>query len=223
MEIDESDQPKRAWLVRNLWAIVIIVASLATVGAVAKLASSGSTSLRHEQFTIVSLQPPPLPPPPPQNTATPPPQEDQQIEQPMMKEAETKSEPPKEEPPLGTGIKGNGPDSYGLGGKPGNGRIGGAAASGSRWGWYANQVATRIQEAMRRNRKTRSANLSVDVRVWPDTTGRVSRAQLARSTGDSDLDNVLRDQVLTGLQLQEAPPVGMPAPIVLHVTARQPR
>ncbi|MFZ3375433.1 MAG: energy transducer TonB, partial [Chthoniobacterales bacterium] len=72
------------------------------------------------------------------------------------------------------------------------------------------------------NRKTRSASLNVNVRVWPDATGRINRAQLAGSTGDSTLDSALRDEVLTGLQLQEPPPEGMPAPITLRLTARRP-
>jgi outer membrane biosynthesis protein TonB len=144
------------------------------------------------------------------------------MEQPMIKEDQAKAEPPKDEPPLGTGIKGDGPDSYGLSDKAGNGRIGGNSGNGSKWGWYASQVQSRIQEAMQRNRKTRSASLSVSVRVWPDSTGRIARAQLAGSTGDSGLDAAIRDEILTGLQLQEPPPAGMPAPITLRLAARRP-
>jgi outer membrane biosynthesis protein TonB len=140
----------------------------------------------------------------------------------MIKEEQPKEAPPKDEPPLGTGIKGDGPDSYGLSDKAGNGRIGGNG-DGSKWGWYASQVQARIQQALQQNRRTRTASLSVNIRVWPDTTGRISRAQLAGSTGDASLDSALRDEVLTGLQLQEPPPAGMPAPITLHVTARRPR
>jgi TonB family protein len=64
--------------------------------------------------------------------------------------------------------------------------------------------------------------MSVNVRVWADPNGRISRAQLAGSTGDPSLDNALRDEVLTGLQLPEPPPAGMPAPITLRVTAKRP-
>lgn len=140
----------------------------------------------------------------------------------MIKEEAPKDEPPKDEPPLGTGIKGDGAgDSYGLGSGTGNGRIGGGG-DGSKWGWYASQVQSRIQQALQQNRKTRSASMTVNVRVWPDVNGRIGRAQLASSTGDPSLDNALRDEVLTGLQLQEPPPPGMPSPITLRVTARRP-
>jgi protein TonB len=144
------------------------------------------------------------------------------MEQPMIKEEQPKEAPPKDEPPLGTGIKGDGPDSFGLSDKAGNGRIGGNNGNGSKWGWYASQVQSRIQQALQQNRKTRTASLSLEVRVWADATGRINRAQLAGSTGDPTLDSALRDEVLTGLQLQEPPPEGMPAPITLRLTARRP-
>src|SRR5262249_42169440 len=219
-EVEESEQPaqERRTIFR---AMLIILGLVAVVAVVAKLASGNAVSSHREALTLVSIDPPP-PPPPLQSTPPPPKPEEQTMEQPMIKETQPDSERPKDEPPLGTGIKGDGPDSYGLSNKAGNGRIGGTRTNGSRWGWYASQVASRIQGAMQRNRKTRSANLSIEVRVWPDGSGRVSRAQLTRSTGDPALDNVLRDEVLTGLQLDQPPPAGMPAPIVLHITARQP-
>jgi outer membrane biosynthesis protein TonB len=220
MDAEEVETEPTGWSSKYK-AVFIIIALLILVAITAKMASGNHVSSHRENLTLVSLDPPPPPPPPPQSTP-PPPQEEQRMEQPMIKEAEAKSEPPKDEPPLGTGIKGGGTDNYGLSDKAGNGRIGGTSGNGSRWGWYSSQIAARIQAAMQRNRKTRSANLSVDVRVWPDSSARIARAQLTRSTGDPNLDNALRDEVLTGLQLQEPPPAGMPVPIVLHLTARQP-
>ena len=141
----------------------------------------------------------------------------------MIKEDQPKAPAPaKDEPPMGTGIKGDGSgDAFGLGNGPGNGGIGGNG-NGSKWGWYASQVSSRIQSALQQNRKTRSASMNVKVRVWPDRAGRITRAQLAGSTGDPALDSAV-DQALTGLQLEQPPPAGMPAPIVLQLAARRPR
>ena len=216
---DEPEPPAQSFLKRYRIAIIVTGVVLAGIIAVAKLASSGGGSSRRESITMVSLPPPPPPmmtPPPP------PPQDEQRMEQPMIKEEQPKEAPPKDEPPLGTGIKGDGPDNFGLSDKAGNGRIGGNNGNGSKWGWYASQVQSRIQQALQQNRKTRTASLSLEVRVWPDATGRINRAQLAGSTGDPTLDSALRDEVLTGLQLQEPPPEGMPAPITLRLTARRP-
>ena len=219
MEFDDEPQlPEKSFFKRFRIAIIVTAVVIAGIVTVAKLASNGGSS-KHDNFTLVSIAPPPPPPvitPPP----PPPPQEEQKIEEPMIKEEAPKEAPPKDEPPLGTGIKGPGSDSYGLGSNPGNGRIGGG--DGSKWGWYASQVQSRIQQALQQNRKTRTASMNVNVRVWADPNGRISRAQLASSTGDPALDNAVRDEVLTGLQLPEPPPAGMPAPITLHVTARRP-
>ena len=61
------------------------------------------------------------------------------------------------------------------------------------------------------------------MRVWTDETGRISRVELAGSTGDASLDAALENQVLPGLQLSEGPPEGMPMPILLRLTAQRPR
>jgi TonB family protein len=216
---DEAQQPPKSFFKRFRIAIVVVAIVITGVVVVAKLASSGGSS-RHDTLTLVSIAPPP-PPPPPLTPPPAPPEEQQKIEEPMIKEEAPKEAPPKDEPPLGTGIKGPGGDSFGLGGGTGTGRIG-AGGDGSKWGWYASQVQSRIQQALQQHRKTRAASMTINVRIWPDPNGRISRAQLAGSTGDPSLDGALRDEVLSGLQLPE-PPAGMPAPITLRLTAKRPR
>lgn len=155
------------------------------------------------------------------------------IEQEAVQEDEPKpEEAPPDEPPaapdLSTGIVGNGPaDGFGLGG-PGGGRGGnglgggGRRGGGSKYGWYAAQVQSRIADALRGNKQTSRADVRIEVRIWPDETGRIRRASLARSTGDAALDRVIESEVLTGLRLSEPPPADMPLPIVMRITARRP-
>lgn len=197
--------------------------------AVIKLWPEGGAPARNERITLVSIPPPPPPPPPPPQQPPPPQPEQKMIEQEPVNEPEPKPEEPKpaDEPPaLATGVQGNGPaDSFGLSGRGGSlfGKgSGGSGRANSRWGWYAGQIQTKVQEALRSNRRTRSANLRVDVRIWPDINGRVTRAQLASSSGDAAIDRAIQNEVLIGLQLPEPPPQDMPRPIVLRVTARRP-
>lgn len=154
------------------------------------------------------------------------------IEQAPLEEKPPEPEPkPADEPPpiLGTNIKGDGPsDGFGLGfsgnggGLGGNG-LGGTGRRGGKWDSYARQVQSTIVEALRRNPKSRAASISgLQVRIWPDSAGRVSRAQLVGSTGNPSLDEAIRNEVLTGLQLNEPQPQGMPSPIVLRLNARRP-
>ena len=172
---------------------------------------------------MIRLPPPPPPPTPPQQPTPEQKIEDQheqKMEEPEEKPKDIPEKPP-DEPPIGTNIKGDGQgDSFGLSGSAGNGFGGGG---GSRFDWYAGQVQRRIADALRSNSTTRDATLSVKVRVWADSTGRISRVELAGSTGDPSLDETLRGRVLTGLQLSEGPPEGMPMPILLRLTARRPQ
>jgi TonB family protein len=79
-----------------------------------------------------------------------------------------------------------------------------------------------VTEVMRANPKTRRANLVVNARVWLDASGRITRAELVDSSGDAAMDDVLRREVLMGVQLTEPPPHGMRMPIPLRLTARRP-
>ena len=149
------------------------------------------------------------------------------IEQQPIDDQEPKpDDKPKDAPvALGTNIKGDGgSDAFGLHGSAGGGFLngGGSTRRGSRWGWYAGQVQTAIAEALRKNVLTRNASFRVEVRVWSDSVGRIVRARLGGTTGNAQLDETIRGQVLTGLQLQEPPPAGMPMPIVMRLTARRP-
>jgi TonB family protein len=129
------------------------------------------------------------------------------------------------EPPsdldLGPGSAGGTGPSIGGGG--GNGRKGvGRRSPSSKFGWYAAKVQSAIREALGRNSSTRSATMSVQVKVWADANGRITRAQLVGTSGNPAVDQSIKGQVLTGLQLPQAPPADMPMPINLRITARKP-
>lgn len=185
--------------------------------------------------SMVTLMPPP-PPPPPTPPPTPPPQEPEEkppddVKQEFVEETQPDAAPepdtPPDEAPLGTNIEGNGPDSFGLAKGGGGGLIGGLGKStggggGSKYGLYAGQVQARVADALRNHKKTRSAALNIKVRIWADSTGRVTRATLSGSSGDAAVDRAIREEILTGLQLQSPPPEGMPMPIVMRITATRP-
>jgi outer membrane biosynthesis protein TonB len=175
---------------------------------------------------LVPVPTPPPPPPPPK------PPEIKQVEDKMVEQAPVDDQvekpdepPPQASPDVGTGIVGDGPgDGFGLSGR-GSGMIGGGGprkGGGGKWGWYASQVQGTIAEQLKRHPKTRKAEFRVDVRIWPDASGRISRAKLMGSTGDSSIDAAIADEILDGMQLKEPPPPGMPSPIVLRFTARRP-
>jgi periplasmic protein TonB len=175
--------------------------------------------------------PPQIPPPPIIPPVTTPPVEqtkEEMIQQEEVKPDEAKPEDPKpDEPPaITTSIVGNGPpDGFGSGGGKGgigNGIGGGNGhKNGSKFGWYASQVQNTISDAMRRNSKLKNSSMSIVVRIWADGTGRIIKTKLSGTTGDNVLDEVLKNDILLGLQLKESPPSDMPMPIVMRITAKR--
>jgi hypothetical protein len=83
-------------------------------------------------------------------------------------------------------------------------------------------VQAQIESALRANNRTRRAVMEVQIRLWADGTGRINRVQLVSSTGDAELDALIRNDVLGGMTLREPPPKDMPMPMVTRVTARRP-
>jgi protein TonB len=184
-------------------------------------------------LTIVNIMPPPPPPPPP-----PPMPEQKMIEQPKMADPQIKEEKPVDQPkdepvkdakndeppgPLSLDAKPVGPgDLFNLGGKPGGNPYGGGGGGGSRWGWYSAIVSTQAHDALIANPRTRSLVAQMQIRLWADATGRVTRVVLGASTGDAELDAIIRNEVLGKLMLREPPPKDMPMPVVTRVTAQRP-
>ena len=210
-----------------------ILLAIVLLGGIASFLTSGGKTKkpgpRKSEIVQITLPPPPPPPPPLPKVAPPPPKEVEQKEQEMIEQEPVPDDepPPDNTPPeapsddLSTSIAGNGPGMEGLGGGNGNGKIGGNGrkGGGSKFGWYAAKVQTSIAEALRRHPSTRNAKMVLQVRVWPDSNGRITRAQLVNSSGNPAVDQAIKNQILTGLQLPQAPPADMPIPIVLRITA----
>lgn len=227
MKFDAELKDERSFLQRYGFVLGVgAVVLLAIVVFAGRQLFSGHHEAPHknQEISMVKLQPLPTPPPPPPPAQKPPePMKQEMVQQDHVDKDEQKpDEQPKAEP-VSTGIKGNGPDSFGLASSGGGGTLGGSGHHGSKFGWYAAQVITQVEDALRANPKTRAAKLRIVVRIWPDpNTGRVNRVELSGSIGDPALEAAIKNEVMTGLQLREPPPKDMPLPIVMRITAQRP-
>ena len=226
----EDDEAEPGFLKRH--AVKLGIATVVIAGAVYAFSgpSKPHTTSAPRKVAVpinVEIAPPPAPPPPPPKVE--PPKEEPKEE--MEEETAPVEEAPPEEAPAddAPAVTSNGPDgndSFGLSkGKPGGGNGSGRklGGGGSKYGYYAGQVQSTISAAIRRHSKTKSSTMTITARIWADETGRVTRATLSGTSGDPAVDAALRDEVLTGLQLQSPPPEGMKMPINLRLTARAPR
>jgi len=165
---------------------------------------------KREEMHMITL-PPPLPPPPPPPPPKPmepvPPQE--QVSAPKPQDT---LEAPKDDAMRATDAAG---DSFGLTGSLNGTGQGG----GGRFGWYASSVQSAIGDGLRRNDKTKNVSLHLEVSIWIDDSGRVTRVELDDDSGNRVVDEAIKNEVLQGLQLQ-VPPKGMPQPITLQIARR---
>ncbi len=211
------------------WVILVITLIVAAIWFVSRGSKPSPRTAKTEDTMTILLPPPPPPvqpklePPPPKEE---PPQEEVQEEL-VQEQVDENEQPPDESPPeppsedLGGGSKGGTGPAIGGGRGTGN-RIGSSGGrNSSKFGWYAAKVQSTIREALGRHPSTRSATMSLQVRVWADSNGRITRAQLVGSSGNLAVDESIKNQVLTGLMLPQAPPADMPMPINLRITARK--
>lgn len=196
--------------------VVAGIIIVAVILAVMFLRGQTVTERPGEEKTVRVVLPPPPPPPPPQvkPDETPPEPKPQPIDQPVT---DTPPPPtPQAEPAPGdsalTAREGAGPSNYGLavgdgggtriGGKPGGGGDGFAA--------YANIAVGDIRRAAQSDTALSRGRYSVRLLVAVSAEGRITSVRLIDGSGDARRDAAI-ERRLTGLQLSQRPPQGLPA------------
>jgi protein TonB len=215
---------RKTKLLRYLPAAIGVVLVLAIAVAVYLLQDlfekPAKTKKTVQQITVI--QPPPPPPPPPEQPPPPPEVKEEKIEEPEP-EPEPEPEQPEEAPPsedLGVDAEGAaGSDGFGLVGKKGGrGLIGGGG--GSAIIWYGQQVQKEVSSSLqqRLDGEVRRRKFSALAHIWIGSDGGVSRAELAGSSGDAQVDAALRDALGSlRVRIQQPPPPGMPQPVKIRI------
>jgi len=227
MTFNDDQYEQRGFLQKYGFALGIGAVGLVVVGLIVGQMMNGKKEAPRKQQEVVMIRSIPTPLPPPQQKPPEPPKqtEEKMMDQTPVDASEDKpDDSPAEAPGISTSLTGPGGMDMGLrAARPGGDLIGGSGSKGPRspFGWYAAKVQKSIQDALGRHSVTSKARFERKVRVWTDLSGRITRAKLEGSTGDKALDQAI-NEALTGLQLQEAPPAGMPMPIVMRLSALRP-
>ncbi|MBR1087501.1 TonB family protein [Bradyrhizobium manausense] len=111
------------------------------------------------------------------------------------------------------------PPPLNLGGSDNPAQSDAPRSRGNRWGAYASAVQSALEAGMKANARTRGKSFEVRCEIWVDPKGHVTRVELAKPSGDADIDAALRNEVLPRLALP-APASDMPMPVKGHITAR---
>lgn len=97
--------------------------------------------------------------------------------------------------------------------------IGGGAAGNDRRSWYSRMISRQLEDDLKRAKSLQGKDYRVTAKIWFNPTGAVSRVLLDQSTGNSDLDEALRQEILQ-VSLRDPLPDDIPQPVRLRVVSR---
>lgn len=172
--------------------------------------------------TVKLVQPPPPPPPKPEEPVEEqiqPEPEPMELPQPMEQPqalAAPDAMPGPAGPPGVAGLPGGGAPGGMFGG--GGGGVGGGGG-GNPFGSYAALLQSRVEGAVRGQAQLKRKRYRAVFRVWLNDDGVPQRVELIDTLGSAELDKKFRETVLGIERLPQAPPAGMPQPIVLRVNS----
>ena len=166
--------------------------------------------------TISLVRPPPPKPPeetPPEPQKIDKPKEEVKIDQPQPPQPEAPPPPPGGIPdgPAG-GMATDLAAGSGIG-------IGGGGDRDERRSWYSNMISRQLEDDLRRAKRLQGKDYRVVAQIWFSPSGGVSRVQIDKGTGDSELDEALRQEILQ-VSLRDPLPADIPQPVRLRVVSR---
>ncbi len=179
-----------------------------------------------QQITMIQPPPPPPPPPPVQKPPEPEPEQEKipEPENEPVPEPEPEEAPEPQSDQLGVDADGAaGGDGFGLVGKKGGSSLLGGGTGGSTILWYGGLVKRGLESGLQSALEgaARESSYSVQINIWINASGRVERAELGGSSGNSEVDNEIRAALpKLHFSLDKAPPENMPQPLKIRVTSR---
>ena len=214
---------------RYLVAAAIVLVFLSGGYGVFRVINGDATPKKRivEVMALKLVPPPPLPPPKEEPPPPPPKMVEQKIEPPVDKpDDKPKDEAPPPDAPLALDAQaGPGGDAFGLASKPGGrditlgGGTGGRGGGGNLFGRYAALMQDQIGRRLREDEKLNTMKFRATIRVWLTGAGKVDRVQVMRTTGDTQLDSLIEQELGAMPTLPEAPPREMPQPVIVRIAA----
>jgi outer membrane biosynthesis protein TonB len=157
-----------------------------------------------------------LPPPPPPQLDQPPPEIKEEVKMSIPDPVAKNDAPPPGD--IGVDADGNGADGFQLRARKGGRSL---LDGGGPFAWYASRIQDSIYKILSANKKVRSANYAVTVRLWLGHDGSIERFELANTTGNPELDQSIKLALAKVGPLGNELPADMPQPVRLQIVSRQ--
>lgn len=198
------------------------------------LADTASQKRQVPDAPMLMLPPPPPPPPEPEKLPEP---EIEPVKPEVIEPLPTPLEPlepPKDDTPpspsqeLGDPVTIDGPaqagtDAFGIPAGAGGGMTGGTGAGGLGSGTYSRYVANALQQGLARDPRTRQLVFEdIQIDLWLDASGKTTRAQLVKGTGNPQADEAVLAMVRELSRIDESPPASQRFPMRVSMKGRRP-
>ncbi|QWA10734.1 TonB family protein [Sodalis ligni] len=179
---------------------------------------------------IIPLPPPPPPPPPPKEK---PPEPEKQVEpkpEPELKPTEQPKPQQKAPTPaddLAKPMQMNsdaqaGNDAFNIGAGSGGGMSGSGGGGGLGNATYGQYLSQAFQRALSLDESIRLLSYRMEVNVWLNEAGQVTRAELVKSSGDGDTDAKVIAALRRVAALEYKPPKSLSLPVRMSLQGRRP-
>jgi outer membrane biosynthesis protein TonB len=205
----------------------LLVLALMAYGVYKLVAGKTAATHKAPKISLIPTTPPPPPPPPKQPPKPEPPKEQKEVkvDQPAPPK-EAAPAPPSQELKM-DGPAGDGPSAFssgkitsenlnnlGSGGQVTPPAVKGLFDPNKN---YATLLKGELQRHLQRNKDLRQRSYRVEMHLWVGRDGKVTRHELIGSSGDADIDEVIRQAVAGLTEFSQAPPERMPQPIRLLI------
>ncbi len=166
------------------------------------------------------------PPPPKPEEKLP---EPEKIEQPKPEEVQMETPPTPDQPQdagpppgeqLGLDADGGaGSDGFGLAARKGGRDITTLGGGGDRMAWFSKRISRQLEDELKRAKALQGKDYQIVAQLWFDVAGGVTRIRMEKGSGNAELDEALRREMLS-VTLRDPLPEDMPQPVKLRVVSR---
>ena len=87
---------------------------------------------------------------------------------------------------------------------------------------YGQYLAHNFQRILRENDETRHLSFRLQANLWLNEAGQVTRVELLRSSGDSELDDKVIAALRTAPAMEQRPPASLNLPVHVSLQGRRP-
>jgi periplasmic protein TonB len=210
-----------------LWVLIAAAMVAAVVVVMRFVSAPAAKKTGVQQIALIKQPPPPPPPKPPEKPPEPPKVKeevkiDQPKDEPKPDEPKAADEKPASDKPLALDADGSaGSDGFGLAASRGGRDLltTGSGGGGGGGAYYSGLLQREFFEALQRNRKLLKDEFRVVVKVWLGDDGRVQKADIVSSSGNTQFDDQIQLTLLEMNPLRDVPPKSM-RPIQLRLSNR---